>query len=236
MKNKIKILISKNKGNVIFEAVIILPIVFIVIFALFLLGFRLHEQTTLDGAAKRGVIYASKIIADPQYRTVTSASSVDGKDIVDLNSENGDFTKMDDIQPYRYFSWNIDDEKNAVENYVSDVIKKSNIGWDDIENVKITYDQKNYVIYQEVSLKITASYELPAIFGNFGLPTHYDIESRAVMAVNDPDEFIRNADLARDIVDNVLVATGADKKIDSVKEKVSSVFGKIIEYKNKLFK
>ena len=95
---------------------------------------------------------------------------------------------------------------------------------------------KNVVIYMEVTVTASASYGLPEIFGEFGLPTEYKIESRAVRSVNDPDEFIRNADLARDVVGDVLKKTGLDSKLEEIKKTVTERFEKIKDFKNKVFK
>lgn len=229
--------VREDKGAVLFEAVILLPITFIVLFAMFLLGLHLHEQTTLDGAVNRGAIYASKILSDPQYTKVTSKNYEDyDKDEVDLESADTDFSNAASIKPYRYFDLNKTEEEGLIKTYVENMIEKSNIGLEDIENVSVNCSIKNVVIYMEVTVTATASYDLPEIFGNFGLPTEYKIESKAVRSVNDPDEFIRNADLAKDVVDDVLEMTGLDSKIDGIKTTVKERFGKIKDFKNKLFK
>lgn len=229
--------IREDKGAVLFEAVIILPITFIVLFAMFLLGMHLHEQTTLDGAVARGAIYASKILSDPQYTKVTSKKYEDyNKDEVDLESADADFSSNASIKPYRYFDIRKTQEEDMVESYVESMIKKSNIGLEDIENVSVNCSIKNVVIYMEVTVTASASYGLPEIFGEFGLPTEYKIESRAVRSVNDPDEFIRNADLARDVVGDVLKKTGLDSKLEEIKKTVTERFEKIKDFKNKVFK
>ena len=92
--------------------------------------------------------------------------------------------------------------------------------------VEVEYKQKNMFIYQDVTVTVRATYNLPEFFQLVGLETKYVYESTAKTRTTDPDEFIRNADL---IVD--LVCMVDDKLLGGSLQKVS---GKISELATKL--
>jgi hypothetical protein len=54
------------------EAVIILPCVLVCVFALVFAALWLGEAAVIEGAVRRGAVYASRLISDPQYETVTA--------------------------------------------------------------------------------------------------------------------------------------------------------------------
>lgn len=235
MKEKLK----ETKASLILEATIILPVIFIILFALLFMGFIQHEQATIDGAAKRGALYASKVFADPAYTKVIADAKGNGsQDAADLISDSRfSFSGAGrDIQPYRYFLQSSAAIEQASVAETETIIQNSNTGLHDIDVNNIHCTVKNYVFYQEITVTVTSTFHLPKIFGVVGLPTDYDLNTRAVMTVNDPDEFIRNTDFAKDLIREVLEQTGLDKKIEGLEKKVSESLQKIVDFKNKIFK
>jgi hypothetical protein len=234
MKDKLR----ESKGSLILEATLILPVVFIILFALLFMGFIQHEQATMDGAAKRGALYAAKIFSDPAYEKVISGAKGDGNsDTVDLANTQFSFSGVGkDIQPYRYFLQNKSTIEKAAVSETSKVIQNSNTGLHDIDVNNINCTVKNYVFYQEITVTVESTFNLPKIFSIAGIPTEYDLEARAVMTVNDPDEFIRNTDFAKDLLVQVIEKLGVSAKIENIETKISESLEKVMEFKNKIFK
>ena len=79
MSNFIKKLKSEEANSMV-ENVIILPLIFIILYAIILTCFIIHDRATLDGAAKRGALYAAHCISDPNYDDILR-NSLMGKSV-----------------------------------------------------------------------------------------------------------------------------------------------------------
>lgn len=242
MFSKLKCGISKqiiygNAGYALIENLFVMPIVFLVMISLIFAGCMLHARCAIESAARRGVIYASKLICDPQYGGITANAIMEnGKELNELSSSDFDFTGIEHYEPYRYIpllsktfpvmgrsSLEID-----VENYVRKVINQSNTWMFDIEMDSIVCDIDNYVITQGIEVEIRASYHMPRVFQLLGMPETYDLTAGSVMTVSDQDEFIRNVDFAADLIDRAAQKLG-------IKEKVTEPLQKLMNFVSKLF-
>jgi len=231
---------TTEDGYAIIENMAVLPIVFLVVYALLFAGFVLHAQCTIESAARRGVIYAGKLICDPQYGRVTEAAADPTKgELNEMSSKDFNFTFSPNTsyQPYRYIpilnGSYFADIDTKVENYIRKILDQSTTWMFKIEDSGIDCEAKNYVISQNVTVKITAEYPLPKVFQWLGVPEKYDLKAEAVMTVSDQDEFIRNVDYVSDLVDQVLTTTGIKDKIDNV---ISEPLKKLKKFMDKLFK
>lgn len=226
---------QQGSYNVI-ENMIVLPIVLLVVFALLFSGFMLHAQCTIESAARRGVLYAGKLICDPQYEKIT-AGAIDEKagELNELSKNEFDFTRISHYKPYRYLPLLASKDLSAAElntqNYVQRIMNQNSTWMFDIDVGGITCDIKNYFITQSVKVKITASYHMPLVFKWLGFPETYDLTAESVLTVSDQDEFIRNvdfvADLLGDFIDNVVP--------DDVKKAISEPMQKLMSFVNKIF-
>lgn len=223
---------NRISGSVILEYTIVFPLVLLVIFALFYMGFVMHQRAVLDGAVGRGIITASRMISDPQYATITGGVTGQG-DQLDFSSDSYNFTTEFDIQPYRYImNFNSATGKNAVENQVMNIVKANSI-WGNPSAVSIEYQYKNYVLYQEVQISAEQRYPLPGLFGLIGLDDEMVLESAAVQAVTDPDELIRNVDFSIEIIDTVLEKTGITD--DGIRGEMQKVVKTISDFAKNIF-
>lgn len=226
--------LKSEKANSMVENVIILPLIFIIIFAMLMVTFVLHDKSTLEAAAKRGAIYASHCISNPNYSQIlTSSGNEKGTLDTSINtSEDGveySFTKLGkNIQPYRYITGSSLKIDNSVESEVMKIVENTRIPWRDINIEDVEYKAKNRVFYQDITVTIKADYPIPKFFGAFGMDTEYDYSVTAKMAANDPDEFIRNADLVVDLIVEVDTATGGH--ISSVVDKISELSAKLVDW------
>ena len=231
-------MIREDRANSLVENVIVLPIVFFIIYYMVLAAFIMMDRTTLDAAAKRATIYASKCISDPNYVSILGKVGHQAGEL-DTTANGAGYGRGafegvgNNIKPYRYFKLNTTQIQSEVQTEVDGIIQKTqrpgrNIDTEDIK-VKIT----NYVVYQDVEVSITAKYPLPKVFGAIGLPTEYEYTVSSKTAVNDPDEFIRNVDL---IIDT---AVAIDSKTGNRFSKIGTKIGdmatkvkKFLEIKN----
>lgn len=237
MKNLIERIKSED-ANALIENVIVLPLIFIVIYALILMCFIIHDRSTVESAAKRGAIYAAHCISDPNYESILrSSSSENGALDTSINATIGDGSEKysfagikKNIHPYRYLfggGTKIDEQVNRE---VREIIDKTRIKWRDLKVDDVKYKCVNKVLYQDVTVTVKAEYPLLSFFGKFGMDIKYEYEATAKMSVNDPDEFIRNADLIVDVISQI------DNKLhitDNIKNMVSKVSGWFGSFKNK---
>lgn len=222
---------KKESGNSIVENVIILPLIFIVICGLISMCFLLHDKATLEAAARRGALYAAHCISDPNYASILQQSGNEAGSLDISVANNADFRFSGlgkNIHPYRYLQKKTEGLDRLVEAETGRIVEKTRLPISTIHVVKITCDQVNKVYYQDVAVTIQASYPLPYLMRIIGLPDSYDYTITARMAVNDPDEFIRNADLAVDIIEMVDDATG--NHLEKAKQKIGLLTQKIKQF------
>ena len=234
--------LKSEDANALVENIIILPIVFFVIFFMIIGSFIIHDKITLDAAVERGATYASKCIADPYYAKILKDYNTQAG-VLDADYENTDIIKfvtkkkINDaysigIQPYRYLFMSFTDNvQKDTTSEVDAILSLTGIPWRTQDVFDVKCDIKNYVIYQKVTVTAKTTYQLPVFFGVIGLPTEFDYSAEAVRTVNDPDEFVRNADLVVDFIADVAEKTGAEQPIQKVKKKLSVFKTKVADSK-----
>lgn len=229
-----------KEGYTIIENMAVLPIVFLVVYALLFAGFLLHAQCTIESAARRGVLYGGKLICDPQYGRVTASAADPSKgELNEMSGKDFNFAYSPGIsyQPYRYIPFISGNYMSGIDgdvkSYVCKILDQSSTWMFRIEDSGIQCKADNFVVYQNMTVKITAKYPLPKVFVWLGVPESYDLKAEAVMTVSDQDEFIRNADYVGDLIDGVLEASGAKDKIEKA---VVEPLKKMKDFMSKLFK
>lgn len=229
--------IASEAGYAIIENMFVMPIVLLIMIALIFSGCMLHARCTIESAARRGVIYASKLICDPQYDRVTAnATTENGSELNELSSTDFDFTRIEHYQPYRYIpllsqTFPISRKsplETTTENYVRKIVNQSNTWMFDMDMDSIVCDIDNYVITQSIAVKIEASYHMPRVFQFLGMPETYDLTAESMMTVSDQDEFIRNVDFAASLIDKATEKLG-------IKEKVTEPLQKLMNFVSKVF-
>lgn len=223
--------IKSEDANTLVENVILMPLIFIIIFGLIMTCFVLHDRTTVEAAAKRGAIYAAHCISDPNYTSILSQSGNKAGSLDTSITSTSDIHFKGvgkNIQPYRYIVNKSQKINEDVVSEVKKIVQKTNIPWRELDVDSVKYKCVNKVFYQDVTVTLKAEYPLPQIFGAFGLETKYEYSVSAKMAVNDPDEFIRNADLVVDTITRIDNVTG--NHLESVKEKITTLASKILDW------
>lgn len=211
-----------ESAGVMVENVIVLPVVFVVIIFMIISAFLVHDRTTIESAAKRGAIYASHCIADPNYASLVGQS---GELDFSKSVESISFSSVGkNIKAYRYITGGAS-VQGVVETEVKKIVSKSRISWIPQDSITITCSQENKIIYQDIDVKVTSTYHLPGWIEWFGLESEYKISTEAKISAVDPDEFIRNADLVVDLITQVDSATGGhiEKALDSIASMASKL-------------
>lgn len=218
---------KEESAGAMVENVIVLPLVFVIIIFMIVSAFLIHDRTTIESAARRGVTYASHCIADPNYATLVGQS---GELDFSKSVESINFSSVGkNIKAYRYLTGGAS-VQGVVEAEVKKIVNKSRINWLPQDSITVTCKQENKIIYQDVTVRVTASYHIPKWFEWFGLESEYKIETEAKIAAVDPDEFIRNADLVVDLITQVDKITG--EHIGKALDSISSMASKLLDWIN----
>lgn len=221
-------LLEESAGALV-ENVIILPLVFVLIFAMIMTSFIMHDRATVDAAAQRGATYASYCVSDPSYKGIAGQ---DGELDLPEGTKTDQFSFSgvgSNIKAYRAFTGG-DKVEEAVTAEVKAVIEKSRIPWKPIESVEVSCKQENMFLYQNITVTVTADYSIPAVFGLFGLDTDYEYRAVATTCTTDADEFIRTADLAVDMLTALDESMGSPVK--NAAKKLETLGAKIIDWIN----
>ena len=235
--------IKEEKANSFVENVIVLPIVLFVIFALIVTCFIVHDKCTIEGAAKRGAIYAAHCVSDPNYNGILETSgNVKGELDMSIDVSNADAVKNlnfsgigSSIHPYRYiFNSDASTIEANTESLVQEIIKKTKFPWRDPHTDSVDCTIKSYVIYQDISVDVKGTIPIPQLFKVIGLEENFKYDISAKMTVNDPDEFIRNSDMVVDTIIDIDNKTGGhvQKAVDKFKDKVGGFVEKIKKWFN----
>ena len=205
-------LMKKEKGAAtLLEYTIVLPIVFTIVFMLIFVGFTMHQKAVMEAATQRSAIYVAKTITDPSYENIVlSDGSQDANDILSASITQDSIVTA----PYRYLfsgNGNIPDSELGV----SDLIAKNQIFIDTAPSVTV---KKETGIFTKVIVTATQEYKVPELIPGLDLPSILTIETQSVVYVNQPAEFIRNADYITDIV---------VKETEPLVDKLTSVISKI---------
>ena len=231
-EDTLKTIIKNEQGNSLLENIIILPLIFIIIYALIMTAFVLHDRSTLEAAAKRGAIYASHCISNPNYENILNKSG-NQKGKLDTSIEASSQLSFSgigkNIQPYRYITGSTTSNlKSKVEQEVMAIIAETKISWREVEASDVSCEAKNCLLYHDITVSIDGKYPIPRFFSLIGLDENFTYTVTAKMISNDPDEFIRNADLVVNLITKVDEMTGG--YLDKAKKRIAGLAEKLVEW------
>lgn len=227
MKDKVKNIknrIQNQKGAVIVEAAIVFPVMFFVLFFIIFIGNLYYEQSRIDQIVLRYAIKGAECVADPFLYDYEVTNAVPNDTSVD-------------VEPYKYIFGSMSGGSiSAVEDKLSQAVK------DEINDTSLIFfanskakvlgtDEKkmakfhNYVVYSTFVVQVNYQIRLPISFMGEQAPPVLKFSSRAEVPVSDAPEFIRNVDMAVDLLDGT-------KTGDTIK----SIFEKINGYINNFSK
>lgn len=209
---------NEKGAATLIEYTIVLPITFAIVFLLITMGFMLHQKSVMESAVQRKAIYISRTISDTNYENIAE-TNVD----VDVNDITG--AKIKDIKndPYRFlFGAFSSGNLTAQEEETSKLIEVNQIFIDTKPEVSV---EKKSGLFTTVTVTATQKYEINQFLAGLDIPPIVTIECKSIVYVNQPSEFIRNADFAADIISKV---------VDSISGVIKETVSKITFFKNKV--
>ncbi len=217
MTGKIKQKLNNSEnGEVIVEATIIFPIMFIVLFFLIYMGNAFYLKARVESVVKQEAIIGANYCADPMLETIKQTGSVP-----DLNVLK--------TEPYRYIFGGMD----SIESKISQSIQKElgatkNVGF--FKNMKPQINTSgdkiakfnNYIVYSTFSVEVDYKIKFPIRLLGESKTTVLHITSRAEVPVNDTAEFIRNTDMVIDYAEETKVGNFIKSAFGKVNDFISS--------------
>lgn len=184
---KLKKLMSDTSGDAVVEATILFPIMIMIFAALILLAMYLPQRTILQEAAQFTAIALATEISDTYV-----AFDNQGNRVAEVAVEN---VYVSTIKGILGSGLNAEDKAYSIANHLAGkgIISVSG-------EVQVELEATNYVIYQEITVKLTQSVPLPVDLSFIGFPTEIVLVQEASAVVQNGDEFVRNIDIAKDMV------------------------------------
>jgi len=205
-----------EEGVVIVEATIIFPIVFLIVFLMIFLGNAYFQKSRVEEIVTKMTYYGSAQCADPLLKYVQENNAVPA------------YGLEYEIEPYRFLIGGMESIVEDVDSQIRNKVRGIDTGFFKNMEPRIqTLDAKfnNAYVYStfsvEVNYKIPIPMRLPGMRKNFELT----IRSRCDVPVSDTAEFIRNVDMAEDLVE-------ATETGQNIIQKTNDIMNKIGEFIN----
>lgn len=183
---RLHVFVKDTNGDAVVEAAILFPIMIMIFAALVLLATYLPQRMLLQEAAQ----YAA-----------TAVAAEAGDTYVAFDDNGNRIRKAPDISVYVTAFKGISggglsqDHAEQIANHRAEnaiMPVSSQIAAD----VKVT----NYVIYKEITVTLTQTIPMPVDLSFIGFPKELKLEQQASSVVQNGDEFVRNVDIAKDMV------------------------------------
>lgn len=184
-----KLIRFKNdiNGDAVVEATILFPIMIMIFAALVLLAMYLPQRTILQEAAQ----YTATCLATQASDTYVAFDN------------NGDrIRKTPDKSVYITLVNGLLGNGLEVEDQAEQIAAQmaKNAILPVSSAVTADLDVKNYIIYQELTVTLTQTIPMPVDLSFIGFPTELVLVQSASAVVQNGDEFVRNIDIAKDMV------------------------------------
>lgn len=195
------------------EATILFPIIFMIFAGLMLMAMYLPTRALLQRATQ----YTATALATERSDTWLRCDPATGKyywlkDREDLGTVYG--------AAFGALKGNNRNEADAAEQLVKNLESKGLV--EVSGDLEVEYGVLNYIVYKEIIVTATKTIKMPVDLTFVGLKNEIPITVSSTAVVQNGDEFVRNIDLAVDLVTDLSEKYGLDE-----------TFGKIGEFLNK---
>lgn len=191
------------------EAAILFPILIMIFAALVLVSMYLPQRAILQEAAQVAAVTIATERSDTWVGFDDSATYVRKSSLPNVY-----VAAVQNV----FFNQSIDEAK--AESIASIFASKGFISA--AGSIVVDYQVVNYIIYQEVAVTVTQTIPMPVDLSFIGFPRTITLTQEASAVIQNGDEFVRNIDIAKDMV------IWLDKKL-GISDSLSGALGKIGE-------
>lgn len=207
--------IKNEKGLAVVEATLLLPFCFIMIIALYYVAIFMCQKANLQANVQNALIYYKN--TDSDNFVTASTDMTYGKAEGTISAVGSSYQAPGDDYsnsfPYRFLSFHFSED-----NFKS--FFRSMVGYmffDNGENVQITADSKNYVVYKTITATATQTVTPAISLKMVGGRDSITISATATAVVTNGDDFIRNTDFVVDVVSKTKLGQKASELVDKAK-------------------
>ena len=221
MAGKLSVFLQREEGAAtIVEYTIVFPFVIMVVLLLVILGNMTYEKALLESAAERGALYACKVVADPNYANQKIFPKAANLNEIGEVAMTGDKIKT---APYRYLAGFVDPPTVNIKDDIRKLVQGAQFMRNEIDDPVV-----NVVpgLSYKVEVIVTEDFKMPEMFRFLGTSSFATISATSEMWVNEPAEFIRNADYAVELVQRASDALGVTEKINKIKSSIDFFFNR----------
>lgn len=204
---KLRNFVKDTNGDAVVEATILFPIMIMIFAALVLLAMYLPQRAVLQEAAQ----YTATAIA-----TQTSDTYIAFDD--NGNRIQKTPTRSVYVALIRGIFGSDMDVADQAEQIATNIAQNAIMPVS--SRIAVDFKVKNYIVYRELTVTLTQTVPMPVDLSFIGFPKELVLVQEASAVVQDGDEFVRNIDIAKDMV------VWLDKKF-GVSESLSGALGKI---------
>lgn len=215
----LKILNKKEKASTTLEAVIIMPTILIMIFAVFFAFQLLYQQVVLEYAASCGASRGS-IMWDYKDYDFSKGTVGDKRGVYDsLTTAFHGNVKVSTKGSHG--SGEIAERLNKVRTETENIVKEKTLTSADAVNVEVEY--KSSLTGATITVTASQSVNIPfkALFTYFS-GSDMELKASSVGSIFDPDEYIRNIDYGVEIGKTIVNKINNSGAISKIKSKFSS--------------
>lgn len=210
LRNKIK----NEDGYLTIETTMVFSVLFFSLIFVMFMGMVMYQNVNLQSiavqASERGsVVYSSRV-----------------KDMSTGVKTLDDFRIRD---PYRNVPF-MDSENKAdytaiINTYINGKMGKRDIISGEVKNSGNYVEVEDYLIEKRIKINIQSNYSMPidAIAEMFGKKGPFEIDTTAVSAVTDSPDFVRNVDLAMDVMKQTEIFGSAQEGYQNIKGALEKV-------------
>lgn len=198
-----------NRGSAtLVEMCFVFPIVLIVICALLYYGLYFLQAAVVNSYAQKAALEVSRLVSISGYEEFGNISTATDFDwdgnIPDQETVNRVVSEHD---PYRYLDFSegvavaSEEDVELVEAELVSLLKASSfLGGEPTCNIEVS----NYFLVQSVTVTVEQSFETPFFLTFFGMQDELKLITSVQAGATSPTEFVRNIDIAYDLVNYLL--------------------------------
>ena len=210
---------KSEQGTAMIEATLMLPFCTIMIVGVLYAALYLCQKANIQANMETALLY---------YKAAESDTYVEAKAQMDysgsgLEAVGSNYGTIRYLNPYRFITMSFKES-----DYIS--FFRSICGhmfYDTGDNIEIKAERHNYVFYKTIEATATQTVKPPINLTMVGGPEEMTIEVTGKVVINDGEDFVRNVDLAIDI----LADTRIGKVVQGIGEKAVGFYNK---FKNAL--
>lgn len=205
---------SESDGYITVEAAMVFSVLFFSLIFILFMGMVLYQEVNLQGlavqASERGSVIYSSRVSDMAAGTKTLE----------------DFLIRD---PYRNVPFMDNGKKSdytsVINTYINQNLGNRDVISGEVHNSGNYVAIEDYLIEKRVKVTIESGYRLPvdSIASMFGQEGPFEVHTAAVSAVVDSPDFVRNVDLAMDVVKQTKVFGPVEEGYNKIRDAIDKV-------------